>query len=260
VEVDREYMAATNISAGSYTGYYFHNLHFVMYARSMQGHRAETLQAADAIASAAGPMAQAMPEMVDSFLSQAIFARVRTLAWNDVLKMARPDDKLPLTSAMWHYGRSLTLLANKDRAGEVAERAAFEQSAAKIPADASWGNNKAGEVMNLAREVVAARFGEDAIAHWRRAVEIQDSLVYDEPPAWYYPVRESLGAELVRAGQPAEGEVVLREGLRRSPRNGYMLFGLMESLKAQGKDISEVKREFDAVWAKSDVQLSLGVL
>jgi hypothetical protein len=112
----------------------------------------------------------------------------------------------------------------------------------------------------LAREALAARFGEDAVAHWRKAVEIQDGFVYDEPPAWYYPVRESLGAELVRAGRAAEGETVLREGLRRSPRNGYMLFGLMEALKAQGKDAEQVKREFEAVWAKSDVKLGLGVL
>jgi hypothetical protein len=114
--------------------------------------------------------------------------------------------------------------------------------------------------MSLAREVLAARFGEDALAHWRKAVESQDGFIYDEPPAWYYPVRESLGAELVRAGKAAEGEAVFREGLRRSPRNGFMLFGLVEALKAQGKDVEQVKREFDAVWTKSDVKLGLGVL
>jgi hypothetical protein len=131
---------------------------------------------------------------------------------------------------------------------------------AKVPADAPWGQNKAGDVMRLAREIVAARFGEDAITHLQKAVAIQDGFTYDEPPAWYYPVRETLGAELVRAGRAAEGETVLREGLRRSPRNGYMLFGLMEALKAQGKDFDEVRREWEAVWAKSDVKLSLGAL
>ncbi len=226
----------------------------------MQGHRAEALKAAETIAAVAGPMAQAMPEMADYFVAQGMFARVRTLAWDEVLKMPQPGEKLPIATAMWHYGRALALLAKDDRAGADAARASFEQAAGKVPADAPWGNNKAVEVMKLAREVVAARFGEDAVAHWRRAVEIQDGLTYDEPPAWYYPVRESLGAELVRSGKAAEGEAVLREGLRKSPRNGYMLFALLESLKAQGKDMNEVNREFDAVWAKSDVTLSLGVL
>jgi tetratricopeptide (TPR) repeat protein len=259
--VDREYMSASNVRMGSYTPYYIHNLHFVVYARSMQGRRAQAMKAADAITAAAGPMAEAMPEMADAFLTQAVFARVRTAAWDEVLKMPQPGGKVPVTAAMWRYGRTLALLAKGDRAGAAGERIRFEQAAGKVPAEAPWGtNNKAGDVMKLAREVVAARFGEDPVTHWRRAVEIQDGFTYDEPPAWYYPVRESLGAELVRAGRSAEGEVILREGLRRSPRNGFMLFGLMESLKAQGKDIEEVRREFEAVWAKADVPLSLGVL
>jgi tetratricopeptide (TPR) repeat protein len=262
--VDREYIAATNVTFGSYTPYYIHNLHFVVYARAMQGHRAEALKAAGTITEAAAMMTDAVPEMADYFLTQALFARIRTLAWDEVFKTPQPAeklrDKLPVNVAIGHYGRALVLLARSDRGAAAKERALFEQVAEKVPADAHWGTGLAGGVMKLAREIMAARFGEDAISHWRKAVEIQDALTYDEPPAWYYPVRESLGAELVRAGRPAEGEAVLREGLRRSPRNGFMLFALMESLKAQKKDLEEVKKEFEAVWAKSDVRLSLGVL
>ena len=88
---------------------------------------------------------------------------------------------------------------------------------------------------------------------------MQDALSYDEPPAWYYPLRESLGAALLRAGQAAEAEKVFREGVKRSPRNGRMLFGLMESLKAQNKkeDAAMVEREYRANWSKADIQLSL---
>jgi tetratricopeptide (TPR) repeat protein len=258
--VDREYMAASNVTIGTYTPYYIHNLHFVVYARWMQGHRAGAIKAADEIAAAAGPLMQMMPEMADAFLTQTVFARVRTLAWDDVLKMPQPSEKLPATTTVWHYGRALAFLAKGDRAAASKERAAFEAMSAKVPADAPWGQNKAGDVMRLAREIVAARFGEDAITHLQKAVTIQDGFTYDEPPAWYYPVRETLGAELVRAGRAAEGETVLREGLRRSPRNGYMLFGLMEALKAQGKDFEQVKREWEAIWAKSDVKLSLGAM
>ena len=98
-----------------------------------------------------------------------------------------------------------------------------------------------------------------AIAKWRKAVEIQDRLAYDEPPAWYYPIRESLGASLLLAGDPAYAEAVFREGLRRSPRNGRLLFGLRESLKAQKKydAAAWVGREFQAAWKGSDVKLSI---
>ena len=255
--VDREYMSAADMSMGTYTPYYIHNLHFVTYARSMQGRKAEAIKAADAMAAAIGPMATMMPEMADSFLCQTVFTRVRVGAWDEVLRLARPKEKLIAETAIWRYARVLALLAKADKNTALRERALFDEARAKVPAGAPWGQNQAGDVMRLAAEILAARLGEDAVGHWVKAVGIQDGLVYDEPPAWYYPVRESLGAELVRGGRAADGEKVLREGLQRSPRNGVMLFGLMEALKAQGKDFEEVKKEFEAAWGKADVKLSL---
>jgi hypothetical protein len=129
-----------------------------------------------------------------------------------------------------------------------------------ISADRPWGTlNVAGDVLTIAAESLAARFAAtpaEAVPHWEKAVGIQDKLIYDEPPAWYYPLRESLGAALVRAGRGGDAERVFREGLKRSPRNGWMLFGLMESLKVQGKSegMEELKRELDAAWAKADVK------
>ena len=102
---------------------------------------------------------------------------------------------------------------------------------------------------------------------WRKlkrlgAVALQDALAYDEPPAWYYPIRESLGAAMLLSGDAAGAETVFREGLRRSPNNGRMLFGLLESLKAQDKidAIAWVQREFEAAWKGADVDLRIGDL
>jgi hypothetical protein len=114
--------------------------------------------------------------------------------------------------------------------------------------------------MHVASEVLSARLSTNpnvAAEHWQQAVDLQDQLVYDEPPAWYYPLRESQGACLLLAGKSAEAEKVFREGVRRSPRNGRMLFGLWESLKSQNKmfDAESVEREYKAVWAGADIQL-----
>jgi hypothetical protein len=89
---------------------------------------------------------------------------------------------------------------------------------------------------------------------------LEDALVYDEPPAWYYPLRESLGAALLLSGDAARAEAVFREGLRRSPRNGRMLFGLLESLKAQKKNTAWVRAEFDAGWKGAPLVLRLADL
>ena len=95
------------------------------------------------------------------------------------------------------------------------------------------------------------------IAHWRRAVELQDGLNYMEPPEWHYPVREALGGALLRKGNAAEAEAVFREELRRNPRNGRSLFGLREALKMQRKSVAAgwVDREFAEAWKAPAVTL-----
>ena len=59
-----------------------------------------------------------------------------------------------------------------------------------------------------------------AIKYWQQAVAAADRLPYDEPPVWFYPVRESLGAALLAAGRAADAERVFRDDLVKHPRNG----------------------------------------
>jgi tetratricopeptide (TPR) repeat protein len=264
-EVDRRYFAATSVSSGSYPMYYVHNLHFVTYARWMQGRKEDGLKAADTMAGALEPMAKEMPEMADAFRALTMFGRVRFGDWDGILTLPEPKREQASSTLVWHFSRAAAMAAKGDRAGAQKEQAAFETGRKMVPAEAPWGNNKAVDVLALASEVLAGRLAAtpaESVTHFRKAVELQDALVYDEPPAWYYPVRESLGAALLRAGNPAEAAQVFREGVTRSPRNGRMLFGLTEALKAQGKteDAGWVKREFDAAWAKADVKLTLADL
>ncbi len=112
----------------------------------------------------------------------------------------------------------------------------------------------------MAEAVLTARMTRDpaaAVEHWKRGVAAEDALSYDEPADWYYPVRESLGGALLRAGRASEAEAVFREDLQRNPRNGRSLFGLMEALKAQKKtsDLGWVQREFENAWKDSPVRL-----
>jgi hypothetical protein len=258
--VDREYFAATNVTGGTYTPYYLHNLDFIRYARSMQGRKADALHAADFLNEANAPMAQAMPEMADPVVAVVLFTHLRFQDWDYVLKAAQPNEKMKVGNAMWHYARAVALAARGDRTAALRERDAFAKARAAVPAEGTWGQNKVADVLAMASETLAARLATspaEAVPHWQRAVEMQDALTYDEPPAWYYPLRESWGAALLRAGKEADAEKVFREGVKRSPRNGRMLFGLLESLKAQKKveDAAWVQREFDAAWAKADVKL-----
>ncbi|MCC6394382.1 MAG: hypothetical protein IT167_27550, partial [Bryobacterales bacterium] len=139
---------------------------------------------------------------------------------------------------------------------------AFEVQRLGIPASAMWTNNKALDILSLAGEILAARMAgadKDAIVHWRKAVALQDAQVYDEPPPWYYPVRESLGAALLRSGDAKQAEAVFRADLDRNPRNGRSLFGLWKALEAQGRDVDAmwVKAEFERAWKRAQATLRM---
>jgi tetratricopeptide (TPR) repeat protein len=97
-------------------------------------------------------------------------------------------------------------------------------------------------VLSIAREVLSGEISaakksyDAAIAHLERAVRLEDALVYTEPAEFHYPPRHALGAVLLDANRPAEAETVYWEDLKRNRENGWALFGLMQALKAQGKN------------------------
>jgi len=259
--LDEEYMQITGVPRGVYYGsYYVHNLHFIAYNRCMEGRMADSLASAQKISDAAAPLTQQMPMMVDAFGLWPMFARLRFGQWVQVLELKDPDAKLVASTAMWHFGRGMALAARGKREEALKERGAFESTRREVPHDWQWQLNDAAHVLNVASAVLEARLAENdaaALALWQKAVDAQDALSYDEPPSWFYPVRESQGGALLRTGHAREAEAAFREGLRRNPRDGRLLFGLMESLRAQGKTEAAgmVRIEFEEAWKKADVPL-----
>jgi len=98
-----------------------------------------------------------------------------------------------------------------------------------------------------------------ALKHLRSAAAAEDQLAYDEPPNWYYPVRETLGAVLLKGNDPVAAEAVFRDDLSRRPRNPRALFGLKQSLIAQGRgeEAMLVSRQISRAWKGDKAQLSL---
>jgi len=259
-ELDQQYAETTGISYTYYAGYYLHNLHFVAYNRCMEGRMADSLAAAQRLADAVSPMVPQMPMMADAFELWPMFARLRFGRWDQVLQIKPPDPHLPASKAIWHFGRGWALAATGRREEARNERDAFEAARRVVPRNWQWTLNDAARVLDVASSVLDARLAENhsaALALWEKAAQAQDALSYDEPPSWYYPVRESLGGALLRADRAREAEAAFREGLRRNPRDGRLLFGLMQSLRAQGKTeaAAMVQREFEEAWKKADMTL-----
>jgi tetratricopeptide (TPR) repeat protein len=143
----------------------------------------------------------------------------------------------------------------------------LKASIQSLPADASLGLNKTADVLSIAEYLLAAKIAlylkknnhQNAIDLFNKGIAAEDALNYTEPADWYIPVRESLGSALMYIGNAAEAEKVFRSDLEKNPRNGRSLFGLLESLKKQGKTIEAqfVQREFDTAWKSADIKLKI---
>jgi tetratricopeptide (TPR) repeat protein len=270
VKADEAYLSGVEGEGLFYANaYYPHNIHFVVESARMAG---------------VADTALAYAQKLDSVLSDDV---VREVAWvqaikvapsfahaqfsdpQTILAIAKPADDLPYVKSMWHYMRAIAYASAGD-----AERAAAEAEAmAEIAATADFqamieGGVPAPDLIALAGHVVAARIAQakadlpQAAEAFRRAVEIQDGLPYMEPPYWYYPVRQSLGAVLLEQGKAAEAEMVFRRTLMEAPNNGWALYGLLEAQKAQG-DMAGAAQTADLLnnaWLGERATLSLARL
>jgi tetratricopeptide (TPR) repeat protein len=264
---DRAYLQ-TSGSPGLYGAmYYSHNLHFIAACSSMNGNYAQAHKAAEMLATHVGPMVKDIPPL-EGFMTVPLAVEVRFQKWDQILTMPQPPAAMQTTTVFWHFSRGMALAAKGKVAEAEAEHHIVSEAADKTPRDQVFAmpvNNKAKDVLNIATNVLGAKIAlvkknsENAIVMLRRAVSIQDSLKYDEPPDWFYPVRESLGAVLLLNGNAAEAEKVFRDDLDRNPRNPRSLFGLAEALRAQKRsyDAQFVDKQFQSNWKSTEIKLKV---
>ncbi len=263
-EADQAYIKATGAQGVYPMMYYSHNLHFLVETYNRMGQISEARAAAKQLEENVAPHAKAMP-MIEMFMPAQIYVKLRFGKWDEILQTPEPDRALVATHAIWRYARGVAFAATGKIAEAQKERAALAAELKQVSGEAPFGLNSASGVLRVAESALDARIawakGEKAksIESWRAAVAAWDALNYNEPPDWYYPVRESLGAALLLSGDAAAAEKVFREDLKENPRNARSLFGLVESLKAQGNHEAArlVETEFKAAWKNAEVQLKV---
>jgi tetratricopeptide (TPR) repeat protein len=249
--------------------YYSHNLHFLAAAYSADGRLADALRSATRLENNVSPHVKDVP-MLEGFMPTRYWVLARFHRWDDILKLPAPPAGRNFQGMMFHYARGLAFANQGDFAQAEAEQKALQAAAAKLPPDlivSSVGNTAvqvakvAGAV--LAAEIVQAQSGaEKSLDAWRAAVVEYDKVAYAEPPDWYYSVRQSLGAALLKAKQYQEAEKVFREDLASNRRSGRSLYGLAMALKAQGRDYDSqfVMTEYQTAWSKAEKPLNEGDL
>ncbi len=266
---DRAYIASHGAQGIYPMMYYSHNLHFIAVCAAMDGNYLEAKKGADLLAAHVAPDVKEMPP-IEVFLTVPLMVAIRFHRWDEILKIAQPDSEMKVTTFFWHFARGLALAATDKVSEAEAEFKLVSATEQATPPDLIFAppiENKTKDILKIAEDVLGAKIAlakkdnAGAISLLQSAVATQDMLKYDEPPDWFYPVRESLGAVLLMTSDNADAEKVFREDLNRNPRNPRSLFGLLQALKAQGKDYdaSFVENEFHVAWKGSTV-LNVGDL
>ena len=264
-KADETYFAATN-DRGMYAAmYYIHNLHFVWTAATTEGRSATALDFAKQVVDKVPvQMAREVPG-VEIFVPTLIYTQLRFGKWDDVLATPAPDKDLHLATAMWHYARARALAAKGDVKQAKAEHAQIEKSfgadaATRFSTFGTPGQDLVTIAANVAAADIALAQGQAkvAVAKLQAAAKTQDTLPYMAPPWWDFPVRQYLGAALLKANQPKAAERVYRDDLHEWKNNGWSLFGLTEALKRQGKtkEANNAAAAFAKAWTRADVKLT----
>ena len=239
--------------------YYPHNIHFFAFASTMAGRSAQAIDASNTLTTKVNLDAARQVALLQEMLPYHALTLTTFGRWDEVLGQSLPPEDIRFSYAMASYARGVAHAAKGEWAEAQSALDAVTAIEAATPEGAEGKTALSIAVHALSGEIATRRGDLDVgINHFREAAKIEDGGLYFEPPKWYYPIRHSLGAALVKAGQPAEAEKVYREDLRRFPENGWSLFGLAQALRLQGKNTEAAAAEarFRRAWADTDVTLT----
>lgn len=248
-------------------GYYPHNVHFLLVSAQMAGVAEDALASADKLAAVTSDEVSQELAWVQAIQTAPYAAHAQFSEPAMILALPDPGDGFPFVKAFWHYARGVALAAQHDSEAAWREVKAIESTIADPALDGLEAQYlPARTVLGIAKHVVEARTEqarEDYAAaehHLREAIALQDTLPYMEPPYWYYPVRQTLGAVLLQQGRSEEAVAAFRQALKQSPRNGWALWGLMQAETAAGKSDSHLaatRAAFAEAWLGSHSLLTL---
>ncbi|TGX42560.1 hypothetical protein E5A74_11845 [Sphingomonas naasensis] len=238
---DEQWIAASGDQGLVRYGYYPHNVHFIVAAAQMAGDMGSAIREAKRLEALIDPAIAARIAWIQAIRAAPYFAAAQFATPAQILAMRAPDARLPYAVAMRHYARATAQARLRNRAGfdlEMAKLRALREGDALQPMVDQGG--PARDLVQIAESVARARWAQangrlaEAAKQYRAAIAIEDRIPYNEPPYWYYPVQQSLGAALFQARRYDEARTAFRAALVQSPGNGWALYGLAASERALG--------------------------
>ncbi len=276
IEADRRFLDSSG-PINFYTLYRCHNYHFKVYGAMFLGNYEAAITTSEEMNSTLPEellrtQSPPMADWLEGFVPIKQHVLVRFGKWTDIIKQDLPRDRelYCVTTATMRYARAVAHASLRQTSEAEGEAEAFDAALAAVPDSRYLFNNSCRDILAVAREMMLGeiqyRLGDidEGFAHLRAAVELDDSLPYDEPWGWMQPVRHALGALLLEQGRVEEAEAVYRADLgfdrtlRRAcqhPDNIWSLSGYLECLERLGKrDLAAIVRQrLELARARADV-------
>lgn len=263
-QVDEQYLANHHLTGDYADGYYSHNLHFLWASLMMEGRSVESIKVSRTLLATITEDEARKDRIKEQYLPTKLFSLIRFGRWDELLKEPAPPKGFLLMEGVWRLGRGLALAATGRLPGAAGEHHALAGLTKQLRRTRSPEEKIEREQLKVAERLLAgdlaAHHGryDEAVKALKEAVKLEDALQYSEPPLWPLSTRQYHGAVLLMAHRPAEAEREYRADLKRFPENGWALFGLAQSLKAQQKhdEARVVETRFETAWAYADVTLA----
>ena len=267
-DIDEAYIAECNAQGFYPALYYPHNIHFLWASATMQGQSELSLKSARRVVENVRIEQVEQFPTIQFFRTVPMLSLVRFARWEEILSEPEPHAPFAFARAIWHYGRGVAYASMENKESALNELAAIERLEPEVDEIFMGNVYPAKSLIGIAKSLLRGEISfrssamAAAVTSFEKAVAMQDALPYTEPPFWYYPTRQSLGAALLADGRAAEAQLVFEADLEQYPMNGWSLYGLTEALNAQGLTASAeaARQRFETVWQFSDVTLSSSVL
>jgi tetratricopeptide (TPR) repeat protein len=265
IAADEDYISQCRAQGLYPMAYYPHNLHFLWFAATADGRSQLAIEAARKAASQVSDETLKAVPLLAGFRVVPYFALTRFGKWDEMLREPEPPAFSAYMRGQWHYARGTAFLGKGQTNEADQELAKLKETMEDKSLDQPlFSPNTGRAILSIAQEVLAGEIAaakkdyNQSINNLERAVRLEDALVYTEPAEFHFPPRHALGAVLLAANRAPEAETVYWEDLRRSPGNGWSLYGLTQALKAQGKndDAALVEARFKKAWTRADTVLN----
>lgn len=238
-------------------GYYPHNVHFLLTSAQAMGDLPTVVKQTAKLESVIDTETGRNLYWVQAIYAAPYFAFAQYSAPETILSRTAKAHPLEYVEAMRHYSRAVAM-ALKPKLGDFdAEVSAMERLAQSDSVKQMDANGfPAPLIISLAIEVAKGRKAlatsrpEKAIEHFSKAAEMQSKIPYNEPPFWYYPVRQSLGAAYYKAGRYEDAKGAFKAALFDAPNSALALYGLAQAEAKLGNRLERqgAEKAFKAVW------------